>query len=336
MIERSLAKSRYFQDRTSSELSPLSVGLLLEGASLGLRTAFVSEKKNARKLHQFLENISLNQKFVHSLPRMRIDLYTFLDETKLSQSIIPQVEFSNLDVSFFWRQLDTYELVIFDHCSLQTIKKIPLLAFLRRRSPRTEFVFLSSNEKEQDILSSEFQLTSEIVYKKQGNPFKQQSLSAIIGNGRGKSSYAFGRLILSFIEKKSPKLIYFDKADPLYPERDFFIALKRWSSENALYGNFDFAVTGSSRYDRMRGAYREGTSEQDIREAKAAMQLLETALRKRTPVVADELLDALERKLLDKKNVNSVLAKVKDECIMTGQHVDKDLAALCSEIIEVK
>ncbi len=327
--------SRIYYDKNIENFSSLGIGYLIRAMGEGKKVAFVSFENNAQKFINFIENLSLSYSFIKSLKRFQVDMYNYVDENKISKTIIPLVEFCNIADEMFWKSLLNYDLVIFDNFLLKEKNKIKLIATLKNRSPLTKIVLTIKNENDFIKLKDNFNKSITCNYvKDQNTALTKKKIVNITGEGRGKSLFALGELIRNFIYKKSVKLIYFDKGDDIYGDAFFFSALKKWSKENNLYGSFDFVKTGIRRFDG-RG-FRIENIQLDSKEAKESLDLLKTSLKKQSPVVADELNTMIGKGILDLQDVLSVLREVNNELILTGKNSPKEILSLSSKVIELK
>jgi cob(I)alamin adenosyltransferase len=246
---------------------------------------------------------------------------------------MPLVEFHNIDSKMFWELLKDFDLVLFDNVDIEVLGKFKVINYLQNRDVGQEVVFTVSNKKFFDEIKDYFSLASSYVCKSKKN-LMTSNITAVTGNGKGKSTYGFGFLLRNYINKKDVKLIYFDKGGNFYGERNFFDALKIWSLNNNLYGKFDYVATGLQRFDGKR--FRFENNEHDLVEAREGLMLLKTALLKKTLVIADELNTVVKTGLVKLDDVKDVLSSVQGDLMMTGRYLEKDISDLSSLVVEVE
>lgn len=323
-----------YLDSELETYSSVAVGYILRAMGHGLKIAYIDSSKTSTKLINFLENISLSNTLVKSFKKIHLETFTFRSEKKIAKGIIPSVEFYTIDDKIFWKSLNEFDLVIFDNINLEIIPFFTLSNFLRSKAIETEVICFTNKKKDYNKLKEEFNYGYIIEKKKVPTIVRNRNVKAITGEGKGKSLLSFGHLIRNFINKGDVKLVYFDKGDQFYGEMRFFNALKEWKKMHKNYGTFDYVATGIPR--REAGGYRSRNIPADIEEAKQGLMLLKTALKKQTPVVADELSETVEKKLLTIGEVVTVLEQVSNELLITGKHIQPEIRALCNEIYYIK
>lgn len=320
-----------YLDEELESFSSIAAGHIIRALGHGLKVAYVDSSKKSSKLINFFENLSLSSSFVKSFDRIYIETYTFRDENKIAKGIIPSVEFFSIDKQLFWKSLEKVDVVIFDNLNLEMVPFFSLSNFLRNRNPETEVISFVNNKKDYDKLKEEFNYGYIVEKNKERSLVQNKNVIALTGEGKGKSLLSFGHLIREFINKNDVKLVYFDKGDQFYGEMKFFNSLKEWKKTHKNYGTFDYVATGIPR--RGREGIRTNNTPADIKEAQEGLMLLQTALKKQTPVVADELSETIEKKLLSIDEVVEVLENVRNELIITGEHIQKEIKSLCHQII---
>ena len=100
-----------------------------------------------------------------------------------------------------------------------------------------------------------------------------------------------------------------------------------------MYGKFDGVSTGLSRFDGKK--FRFENVESDLREAKDGLMLLKTALKKQTPVIADELLTTFKTGLLEIDEVLPILEEINNQVVLTGRYLPKEIAEISDIVIEI-
>ncbi len=324
-----------YLDKSLDQFSNVAVGLLARATGAGLKVAYIDIQNTATRFTNFLENLCLNYTFPRRFDRLHIETFSFKEKNKIAKGIIPLVEFYNIDEKMFWNSLKSFDLIIFDNADLNIISKFSIISFLENKPIDTEVVFTLSDEKQFNEIKDYFDLIS--IYKNiplQKGVIGTKNIFTITGNGKGKSTYSFGYLLRNFINKKDVKLIYFDKGGNFYGERTFFEALKKWSKENTLYGKFDYVGTGLPRFDGR--TFRFDNLPEDIREAKEGLMLLKTALKKQTPVIAEELATTIKTRLLKIEDILPIINEVTHELVITGRYAPKEIIELSNKIIEVE
>lgn len=331
---RTIGLNHIYFDKNIDGYSNLAVGIFIRSLGHGLRVCYVDVSSGATKFINFLENLSLSKSFTKSFNRINSDIFTFKKNGMLSKSIIPEVEFSMITKQMFLNSIRNYDILIFDNCDLEKFSEKEICNILKNKNQLSEIIFTFSEEKIYNKLKKYFEIETTYDYKKQSNLFSNSKIVDITGYGRGKSLFSFGYIIRNFIAKKDVKLIYFDKDEFYYGEMNFFKALKNWSKLNNLYGSFDFVITGFQRHFGLN--FRQENVKEDYFEAKEALMLLKTAIKKQTPVIADELNTVISKGLIDKSEVLEILKQVENELLITGSNSHKEILNIASTIIEVK
>lgn len=322
-----------YLDEKQDGYSNVAAGLLTRAVGHGLKVAYVDVKSSASRFFNFLENICISHFFVKNFSRLHIETFSFKN-SKIQRGILPVVEFYTIDSKIFWNSLENFDLVIFDNFEFrEDIDKYAVLNFINSKNPMTETIFVFSSKKDFNEIKDNFDLVSEYKYTNNAGLLSKKNIYNLTGEGKGKSTYSFGFIIREFINKKDVKLIYFDKGGNFYGEKIFFNNLKKWSTQNRFYGKFDYVTTGLARFDGQ--SFRFENTPADEKEAKEGLMLLKTALRKQTPVIAEELNTTIHTGLLTTKEVRDVLENVENELLITGRYAPKSLLDISSKIIEV-
>lgn len=331
---RTTGISQIYFDSTSN-YSYISIGYLIRCMGHGLKIAYVDTKKNSSKIINVIENLSLSNKFKKELPKLHIETFTFTQKDKISRGIIPLVEFHTINQSLFWKELKKFDIIIFDNILFEHFTKTQLISFIRNKNNDTEIILTTSDISDFEELAPELDAAYKISQKKTSSLLSNKNIVSLTGDGNGKSVYGFGYLFEQFIKKQDVKLVYFDKGDNFYKEMEIFKALKIWKKENSyLYGNFDFVQTGVPRFDGPSS--RLENSDSDKKEAKEALMLLKTSLKKQTPVVADQISRVINSNLLTIKEVLDVLNTVENELIVSGEKMPKEILSISNKKIEIE
>ena len=331
---RTYGLNHIYFDENIEDFSNVAVGLIIRALGHGLKIAYIDCSNTASKFTNFLENLSLSNSFIRKFDRFLIDIYRFKSDLIMSKTILPLVEFTNIPHHMFWKEINSYDLVVFDKCYFKCIPKLKIINLLNNKPKKTEIIFVLQEKKEFDEIKSYFDLITHYKHTNKNTIISKSNILNITGNGKGKSTYCFGMIIRAYLNKDDVRLIYFDKGGDFYGERRFFDPLKKWAKENTLYGRFDYVATGCRRFDG--SSFRFENSEEDKKEAKEGLMLLRTALKKQTPVIAEELNTTIKTNLLDKKEVLDVLKSVVNELIITGRYSPKEFLELSNQIIEAE
>jgi ATP:corrinoid adenosyltransferase len=327
-------KTYIYYDKKIEDFSNICTGYLIRSIGEGLNIAYIDCLSKAIKLTSFIENLSLSYSFRKNLYRFHADMFSLKDEKKVSKTIIPQVEFSAITYEMFYNSLNNYDIILIDNYDSLKIPSIKINALLKNKNPKTQIVLCTNKKEDFNLIKENFNYKINCEYKENQGLISKKGLINIYGNFDGKSMYALGYLMRSFISKKDVKLIYFDKGDDIYGDAFFFSQLKKWNIENTMYGNFDFVKTGIKRYKF--GNFRDDITFFDIKEAKDGLMLLTTALKKQTPVVADELNDMITKGMLDEQEVINILKNIKNELLITGKNSTSKIKDLSNTILEFK
>ena len=283
---RAIGLNQIYLDSEIDGFSNIGVGILIRSLGHGLKVCYVDVGGGCNRLTNLFENLSLSSNFVKNFKFFNCDFYNFTkNKNILSRSIIPLVEFSNINKNLFLNSLRNYDILIFENCNLEKFSKNEISNILNFKNEFSEIIFTFSDKNEYHEVKNLFNLKSKYNYKSQKNLFTNNKIIDITGNGRGKSLYSFGYIIKRFINKDDIKLIYFDKEDFYYGEMVFFKALKEWSKLNKYYGNFDFVITGMKRIFGLN--YRSENIYDDYIEAEEAIKLLKTSVKKQSCIIAD-------------------------------------------------
>ncbi len=327
------AKHAYL-DMTTNDFSNLALGLLVRAAGHGLSIAYIDFQDKSQKLCQFLENLSLSSSFTKKFSRLHIETFVFKKNLKIQKAIIPQVEFYCINENIFQKDIEKFDLLILDNIDEEYINKMKLISILETPNPYQEIVCIFKNNDYFEEMQEYFDLISKYNLKESKQNLIEKHIFNITGNGKGKSTYSFGYILRNFIMKKDVKLIYFDKGGDFYGERIFFYALKEWLKSNYLYGSFDWVSTGKQRFDGKK--FRFENIPEDLKEAKEGLMLLKTALKKQTPVLAEELNTTIKTGLLKIEDVLEIINNLNNELVITGRYSPKEILDLSDRILEVE
>ncbi len=326
------SETHLYFDESIDGYSNTAAGLIMRAAGYGLKIAYVDSFGKASKFLNFLENLSIDYQFVKNFSRLHIETFTFRNKEKIQKSIIPLVEFYNIEHEMMWKSLFNFDLVVFDNVDFDNISKFKLINILENKPSHTEIVITTKNKEVYDLLKDYASLVSYYEMKSKKN-LSTGKLTVLTGDGKGKSTYGFGFIIREFINKNQIKLIYFDKGGDFYGERIFFKAIKDFSKKNPIYSGFDYAVTGKQRFDGR--TFRFENNFDDIAEAREGLILLKTASKKNISIVADELNTTVKTKLLELESIIGVLKEANSSILMTGRYCPKEIQDMSSKVINL-
>lgn len=333
ILTRAFGKSHLYFDSTSENYSNVAAGYIARAAGQGLKTAYVDFSGKGRQISTFLENLSLSRDFVNSFEKLHIETY-ICQGSRIQMSNIPSVEFYTADEKVLMNNISSYEVVIVDNLDLSKVDWETIKDMMNRRSPYTEFICITKNKTDFNNFKEKFD--QQIEFNSQSTrTIVGKNITMLVGEGKGKSVWAYGRILREIMSKKDVRLIYFDKGGEYYSEKVFFKAIKKAQRKDQYhYGSFDYVTTGTWRigYD---STFRDEHQEQDYKEAREALELLSTTVNKQNLVVADEALKAYTTGLLETEDFEKVLEKVKEPLLLTGNRTPSKLINYASEVIQV-
>ena len=210
------------------------------------------------------------------------------------------------------------------------MKKKIIKKYLENKNPYCDIVFITKFLENQKILSDSFNKNFQII-KKENKGLLMKKFKIILSNDNSKSFYFFGEILRKYIEKNKIFYFGFDKLDEIYSERKFFYALKKVNSNRAFYEDFDYVVSGKKRF--FNKEFRKGYNEDDVFEIKQTIKLIETSVKNRGIIFADELLTNFKE-----KNVDEIVKNLfkKDFNLITCSNIlPKDFDNYFSEIIKI-
>lgn len=307
---RSYGLSHLYLDEDTCHFSYVAAGLLIRALGAKLKVLYYNSNS---KLKDFFINVLFKSNLFESFD---VDFYESLDELNLSQ-------------------LENYDLIIFDNFSLEVMDEVEILKLLKSRGINCEIVFVFSLRNDYEKVMHSFDLVSEfkcILNKSCTN--KLSRMLNITGNGKGKSTYSFGHIIRSLIDKKSVGLVYFDKGGDFYSERFFFDVLSKFTKDNSgKIGKFDFYVSGMQRFDGKN--FRFENKPEDLIEAKKGLDFAKKLILEKEVVILEELNTAISLKLLKFEEICEILNLAKCELLITGRYSPKDITSMSIKIVEV-
>lgn len=307
-------KDYLYLDENQEYFSNIGFGCIIEKIGEQQTIAYIDVQDTAKKLINFLENLSLSSSFTTNFKNFHLDIF-IPREKAIQKTILPNVEYSNITKSIFLNQINDYDVIIVDNYISQKDSLISLEDILNIKNVKTKLIVLTPSSDEFKRIKGNFSNRVVCSYKKQKNLFTRSGLVNITGKPKGKTLFSLGYLLRKYLYKSDVKLIYFDKGSDIFGDAKFFDALKKWNQENTFYGTFDFVKTGLDINDENS----KKNIELNKKEARDALMLFETALKKQAPVVGDEINTVLKKKYVDVSEVVDILKKTKNEVILTGE-----------------
>lgn len=327
MFEIREEKTYIYFDENIKDFSNLAAGLLTRGLGQGVRIAYVDSSNTAKKLTNFIENFSLNYSFVKNLNINTMGIFSPKNEMIVTKTLLPQVEYLNMTRDMFWKDLINYDLIILDNLTLKEFKKIKIISLLKNKNLKTQIIAITKEKNTFEELKDEFNHSIKCKYKKSNSLTKVKGITSVFGNANGKSTFAYGELLRGFLYKADVKLIYFNKAEDFYGDVTFFKHFKKWQKENSFYGSFDYVQTGVKPQNKDINLKKE--------EANQALMLLKTALKKQSPVVADEILNIINEEIIDINEIIKILSETKNQIILTGNEIERNIENLSENLVEI-
>ena len=157
-------------------------------------------------------------------------------------------------------------------------------------------------------------------------------IQVFTGEGKGKTSAAFGLAVRAVGAGLKVAIVYFDKGGDHYSERQVW--------RDHLAGQVDFWVTGVDRIDPQTEKFRFGVSPEDKVEARRGLDIVQRLLEEKRydVLILDEINTAVHLGLLDESAVLKLLeSKPKDlELVLTGRGCPAALVEQADLVSEVK
>ncbi len=166
----------------------------------------------------------------------------------------------------------------------------------------------------------------------QQNAPRMAMIQVYTGNGKGKTTAAFGTALRAVAMGMRVAIVYFDKGGSHYSERALMTG--------PLRGLIDFFPTGLDRIDPVTNQFRFGVTPDDKAEAERGLQLVRDLFQQNTHqlVVLDELNSTLFLKMLKVENILTILdTKPPDmELIITGRGAPQEILDRADLVTEMK
>ncbi len=169
------------------------------------------------------------------------------------------------------------------------------------------------------------------------------------GNGKGKTTAAFGTALRAVAKGMRVAIVYFDKGGTHYSERELMDNLRAIPPlslrgvEGELLpqlGDIEYFPTGLDRIDPVTNKFRFGVTQEDKAEAERGLQIVRDLFAKNEYqlVVLDELNSTLFLKMFKLADVLTILdTKPKEmELIITGRGAPQELIDRADLVTEMK
>jgi hypothetical protein len=329
-------KHSYYDKLSKDDFSNFSLGLISRSLGHNLKIAYVNFNNSGKKLSSFFENLSLNYSFLKNFKRMHFEIFDIRNNNRIERTVLPLVEYNTINQDYFIKLLKEFDLIIVDNFSFSNLSENYFNKILFSKSQNTELFFIFNDKKDFEKTQDNFENVNEILIKENNNLFTNKRIKIFEGDETFPQLYSYGYLLRNYIHKKDTKLIFFDMGDfEIFGEFLFFKSLREINLKlNKIYGNFDYVITGYKRF--YGGYYRNDVLDLDKIEANEGLQLLKTSVRKQTPVLAGNLGNVIEKKILNLEDLNQVLNLVKDELLITSNNKMKNFELISKEIFELK
>jgi hypothetical protein len=297
----------YFENQLPEFSTSFALGLIAKKLGQNKSVAYIDTNSKNKTIFSFFEQLSLIKEFKKELPNFYMETFLWnVEKDTFSRSILPQLEYQILpNRNYFLKLTKHYDYFIFNSITNDIIDLDFLSIILQ--SPRQPKIILISNEEPNKKIKK--YLTYYQIKKEQKNSLLTQNITLVQGSPYTES-FAQGYIIEEFLKKSTVKFIAFDKGKQRFGEEFFFTALKQ-SQKKLNKGDFDFIYTGNPN------PFREEFTNFDYKEAKETVELLKTALKKQSPVVAENAIQTHIHGLIDKKEFLNLLSIVKQELVLT-------------------
>ena len=312
----------------STQFSEILLGILMRASAHGYKIALVDTSNTATKLIQVLENFSLTKEFKQHFKKIHIE--TFSQTPKgISRGILPLVEFQTISQERMYQELYKFDIVLIDHPTSRFINNPKTLSFFKDKQEETEIIVSLEAQPDQkfstlfdQIVEQTISTQQSLISNKTINILSPQPFSEL---------YAYGHLIKEFINKENVKYLAFDKGDLFYGEHLFFSAIKHWKKQHRLYGDFDYVATGLPRHTGP--TLRNQSTPADRKEVEEGFMLLQTALKKQTPVVISNIDEALKHEILSEEEFYNNIEKANKEVLIPTDLLFNNLKSIAGKTI---
>ncbi|MFW6285950.1 MAG: cob(I)yrinic acid a,c-diamide adenosyltransferase [Nanoarchaeota archaeon] len=292
--------SHIYLDEEQEKQSNVALGILCRAIGHNLKITYINSKRNAFQI---------------------IDSF--------SAYLLKNINFFDYD-SFCLDYIKNNDLIIFDNFSFSHLSINQIDEILINKKKQTEIIFVFKKQKEFNAIKKKFDLISQYKYTK--NPKGRNNITNIYGNGKGKSTYVFGRAIKELINNniknnnQTLQIIYFDKGGDFYGEKYFFTKL------NKAKLNFNYKSYGLSRIEN--NEFRYTNIPQDIKEAQKGLLEIKNSFQIDL-LIADELNTTIDSKLLKEEEIIKVLKSIKNQILISGRTTNKKIIEIAKYKIEV-
>ncbi len=242
LFPENLGKNFFYLYEKILDYTDISVGIIIKSISLNEKVAYVDFKGNAKKLTNFFENLSLSKEFSKEHLRIKLDIYSN-NNSHITKSILPMVEYQNLDRSAFFKNLvEDYDKIIFENIEGCDIDFELLMKFLKLKNEKTNVIFTSSCERFLNRISAQIDKISIIKTVCENSLISNKNVNYFLSNScENRRLNSYGNVIRNFIDKvKVIYISFLEKGSD--EEKVFFWNLKIYSKNNPLYSNFDFII----------------------------------------------------------------------------------------------
>ncbi len=291
-------------------LEEIALGLISRATGHNYKVAFVTQKPHSRYF-TFFENLCISHRFPKFFERLHIETF-LLGQQSIQRGILPQVEFQTIPYKSLLNTLYTFDIIIILNPNDLLLDSPKFIDFISQKQDETEIIILMDKTP-----STMLKKVSDSLYffeSKKNNALTSNPNVTIVNNSIFSELFSYGYLIKKFIEKSQVKLVAFEKGDQMYGESKFFRALKQFSKEYHFYGSFDYVHTGLPRISGP--TFRKENTLADTAEAKEALMLAQTSLRKLTPVVIENIDSISTYNLFTNKEEYSLFRHMVNEAII--------------------
>ena len=212
---------------------------------------------------------------------------------------------------------EKFDLVIVDSSEFET-------EFLDYQLNFELVIITTQLDKYEELVQKvDFDLVSYFNYDKKVNP--KSNLTLITGNGKGKSTFCFGRYLKECIDNSNKtSLIYFDKGGDFYGERNTFSKLD--------VENCDFHVYGKERFDGKK--FRFNNIEEDFEEVEKGLKHLDLLKNEKDLIILEEINTLIATKLSTEEKIKEILHSERP-FIASGRYAPDSLKEIAAEVIEI-
>ncbi len=283
------------RSKDSALFPEIVIGNLIRSFGHDIKIAIVSNNSIFSKINTFFENLFISNKFKKNYSNLHFETFTYQGEEKIQRGILPNVEFQTIPSQKLLNILYKFEYVIFIDPPQILLNSSKFESYLKEKQEETEILILVDSLKNSSLKKISDNIY-EVLVSENSSLTTKDELNLII-NSPYSQLLSYGYLVRKFIEKKSVKIVSFEKGDNMYGENKFFLSLKQFSKEFNFYGDFDYLISGNSRLTNRN--LRITNTNLDEKEISDSLMLAKSDLKKQTPVIIDNLDFALNLGLID-------------------------------------